>query len=254
MSRNYQGARPERLLALDIETVPDRERLPPAWKDKFPKPIHHRIACISFVEAEIEIDQEGCERTTVTSCRSGGEVGWSEPEILRAFWSFFARRPTRIVGWNTRSFDMPVILQRSLVHAIPATAWFRSGSRYDGYGYRYSDTWHADLMDTMSDYGACQKLSLDEAASAIGLPGKIGGHGSEVEAMVQAGEVEQVRRYCECDTLNLYGLYVRHGVLTGRMTRDGHDAAVDDLAGYLDREQSARPHMGEFRDGWRVVT
>lgn len=89
--RHLVGARPERLLALDIETVPDRERLPPEWKDKFAKPIFHEIACISFVEADIAIDEEGCERTTNVSCRSGGEVGWTEPEILRAFWSFFAR-------------------------------------------------------------------------------------------------------------------------------------------------------------------
>ncbi len=251
--RHHQAARPERLLALDLETVPDRDRLPSEWGQKFPKPIHHRIVCVSFVEAEITLDGDGCERATIKTCRSGGELDWDERRLLEEFWRYFARHPTRIVGWNTRGFDVPVLLQRSLVHGVSAVAWFRSGSRFDGYGYRYSDMWHADIMDVMSDYGACAKLSLDEAASAIGLPGKIGGHGAEVEAMMVAGEIEQIRRYCECDGLNTYGLYLRHGLLTGRMTRAGHDAAVADLAEYLDRERAAHPHFGEFLNGWKSV-
>jgi DNA polymerase elongation subunit (family B) len=248
-----QAFRPERLLALDIETVPDRERLPSDWGTKFPKPIHHAIACISFVEAEIAIDPDGCERTTVTACRSGGEADWDEKRLLQQFWRFFAGTPTRIVGWNTRGFDVPVLLQRSLVHGISAEAWFRSGSRFDGYSYRYADTWHADLMDVLSDYGACARLTLDEAAAALGFAGKIGGHGSEVEAMMAAGNIEIIRRYCECDALNTYCLYLRHGLLTGRMRRADHDAALDDLVGYLDRERGGRPHFGEFLTGWKSV-
>lgn len=46
---------PERLICLDIETVPDRARLPPSQEGKFPKPVFHRIACISYVEAAIAV-------------------------------------------------------------------------------------------------------------------------------------------------------------------------------------------------------
>jgi 3'-5' exonuclease len=45
----------DRVICLDIETVPDRTLIP-EWNDgKFPpKPIWHRIVAISFVEARIE--------------------------------------------------------------------------------------------------------------------------------------------------------------------------------------------------------
>jgi hypothetical protein len=33
-------------------------------------------------------------------------------------------------------------------------------------------------------------MSLNDVALAIGLPGEIGGHGSEVEVMVQRGEID----------------------------------------------------------------
>ena len=61
-------------------------------------------------------------------------------------------------------------------------------------------------------------MSLDDVALAIGLPGKIGGHGSEVEAMVQRGEIYNVRAaYCEGDRLDLFVLYVRWALLSGRI-------------------------------------
>jgi hypothetical protein len=43
----------DRLLCLDIETVPDRTLMPLEYND-FPKPIWHRVVAISFVEARIE--------------------------------------------------------------------------------------------------------------------------------------------------------------------------------------------------------
>ncbi len=254
MHPHHLGRRPDRLLVLDIETTPDRERLPADHGSRFPKPIYHRIACLSFVEATITIDADGGERYALTSCRSGGEADWDERRILAAFWSFFARRPTRVCGWNSRAFDMPVILQRSMLHGLAAAPWFRAGPRLEGYGYRYSDAWHCDLMDVIADHGACAKLGLDEAAAACGLPGKMVSHGSEVETLVAAGRIAEVRAYCEVDTLNTYGLYLRHALLTGRTSQQGHAEAVASLVSYLDRERGGRPHLGAFQDRWSEAT
>lgn len=249
----YATSRPERLVVLDTETTPDRERIPASQAAKFPKTLYHRISCISFVEAEITLDPDGGERYAITACRSGGEADWDERRLLEQFWRYFAQRPTRASGWNTRGFDIPVILQRSLLHRVPATPWFGGGSSRDGYRHRFSDTWHADLMDLLADHGACAKLSLDEAAAACGFPGKMVAHGSEIEALVAAGRIDEVRHYCEIDTLNTYGLYLRYALLTGRTTRAGHDAAIHDFAGYLDRERAPRPHLGLFLDRWRKI-
>lgn len=240
-----------RIVCLDIETAPDRDRMPAAWGAKFPKPLWHRVVAISVVEAQIVADRDGGERYAVTGCRSGGATDWDEARLLRAFWGYFAREPSRVVTWNGRAFDMPVLLQRTMVHGLTARGWHGSGGRREGYTNRFSDGWHCDLMDALSTYGACARLSLDEAARALDLPGKIGGHGGDVEAMTLAGEVERVRAYCEGDVLNLFGLYCRYALLTGLQTPAGHAASLDGLSAYLAGERASRPHLGAFLDAWR---
>src|SRR5215831_15640186 len=47
-----------------------------------------------------------------------------------------------------------------------------------------------DILDALSQFLECAQAS-----------GKINGSGAEVEAMFEAGEVERIAAYCECDVL-----------------------------------------------------
>lgn len=115
------GVPPTALLALDIETVPDAGLIPPDWpSDRFPKCAWHRIVAVSFVTADIARDRDGTETYSVTACRSGGEAGWDERRLLKAFWRFFEAGSYRVVTWNGRAFDMPVLLARSMMHGVEA--------------------------------------------------------------------------------------------------------------------------------------
>ncbi|MBY0144215.1 3'-5' exonuclease, partial [Methylorubrum populi] len=207
---------------------------------------------VSFVEAAIARDAAtGTEAYRVRSCRSGGEPGWDEERLLRAFWKFFAAGRYRVVTWNGRSFDLPTLLLRSMMHGIAVPSWYRRGTKWDGYGHRYAVDWHADLMEAMAEFGACARLTLEEAAGLLALPGKMGEHGSEVAALIARGEIGRVRAYCETDCLNLFVVYLRWAHLTGRTSSEAHDAAVDGLIRYLGAERAGRPHLGGFVDAWR---
>jgi len=244
----------DRLMCLDIETVPDRSLMPADWPEgKFPaKPLWHRVVAISFVEARIEPERDtGVERYAVTACRPVGEAGWVERDLLEAFWASFARSPARVVSWAGRQFDIPVLLVRSLVHAVPAPVWYRSGTKWENYTQRFGG-YHTDLMEQLADHGACARMGLDEVARALGLPGKVGGYGSQVEEMAGRGELDRVRAYCEADCLNLFGLYCRFALLTGRVDRAGHEASLGSLTAYLDGQRAARPILGEFLDRWQA--
>lgn len=252
--RTYDVDTPDRLLVVDIETYPDPTALPPDWPaGRFPPLPAHRVACVSFVEADIEVDPgTGLETFLVTDVRSGGEPGWDEERLVRGFWRFFGEGRHRVVTWNGRSFDMPVLHLRALAYGIPAAAWFRRGTTWEGYTKRYAEDWHADLMECVSGHGAASRSSLDAVAAAMGLPGKAGEHGSDVARHVADGDLARVRRYCETDVLNLLGVYVRWALVTGRSDAAGHDRAMDRMRGYLKDGREQRPHLGEFLDRWVV--
>lgn len=241
------------LLCLDIETVPDQTALAPSFPaDRFPPPHAHQVVAISFVEARISRSGSG-ENYDVTSVRSGGELDYDEERLLRGFWARFGKIMPRVVTWNGRGFDLPVLRTRCLRYGIPAAAWFTAGDRWEGYTQRYKPDWHCDLMEAISDFGAAPRMALEDACRLIGLPGKAAfGHGSEVASMMAAGELAAVRDYCETDCLNLYLAYLRWALLTGRTDPAGHNRAADGLAALLAAERQTRPHLGRFLDLWRA--
>lgn len=128
----------EHLLCLDIETVPDRDLIPADWPEGefVRKPVWHRVVAISFVEARIERTGEGSEAYVVECCRSGGEAGWDERRLLQAYWRHFASRRARIVTWNGKGFDLPVLRLRVMMHGIPAEGWFTRGTKWESYTQR----------------------------------------------------------------------------------------------------------------------
>ena len=241
---------PSEIISFDIETIPDKGALPEEWSEgKFPKPIQHQIVAISFVRASI-IRANGAERFEIKECRSGGVRDASEKDLLEGFWALVRKANPRLISWNGRSFDIPVLLQRSLIHGVSAARWYESENRYSGYRYRYDTDWHCDLMDVLSDFGASARLTLEETARAVGIPGKIGGHGSEVLAMYEAGDIDQIRAYCEVDTMIVFCLYVRWAFSSGLLRADGHNESMDSTIKYLSNERARSPHFGQFLDEW----
>src|SRR4051812_28704151 len=151
----------DHLACLDVETVPDRDLIPD-WGDKFPpKPIWHRVVAVSMVEAAIHRRPDGSERYVVQCCRSGGQSGWEEERLLKGFWeSYFSSLKPRLVTWNGKAFDMPVLRARSMIYGITAGTWYLQGSRWDNYTQRFAPDWHCDLMEQLSDYRACTNMGL----------------------------------------------------------------------------------------------
>ena len=239
----------KQLVCLDIETVPDRDLIPD-WGDKFRQSPYGTALLRSLLF-----------RQRLRGSRTGPSTTWSnavapedrrrpERQILSKFWDYFSGLDARVVTWNGKAFDLPVLRVRSMMYGISAGPWFTRGSRWENYTQRYAPDWHCDLMEQLSDYRSCGSMSLSDIAQAVGLPGKIGGHGSEVESMMKGGRVEEVRAYCDWTVTNLFALYVRWALLTGRTDLAGHDASLQSLVSCLAREREERPHFGEFLDRW----
>lgn len=238
----------KKILVLDIETIPDLEVLPPNYPtEQFPFSIGHRVVTISLLLAEPH--PQGYR---ISFCGSLGDVTDTEPNLIRRFWEGFERQEPRVVSWNGRGFDIPVLKQRAIKHGISAASWYRSArSRWEAYGQRYSPEWHCDLMDQFTDYGATRPIGLDIAARALDLPGKLVGHGSQVADMYAVGDLRTIRAYCECDVLNLYGIYIKWAFSVGWMSKETMDGSEHELVEYLNRSRQNSPHFAEFLQAWK---
>ena len=137
--------------------------------------------------------------------------------MLGDFAEFMASRQPHLVTWNGRGFDLPVLTLRSLRHGLSWPWYYQERD----YRYRYSEQGHLDLCDFLSDHGAARMTSLDGAARLIGLPGKDGVDGSQVEGLFHAGQIEALRRYCLHDVTQTAFLFLRYRLLVGQLDRAG---------------------------------
>jgi predicted PolB exonuclease-like 3'-5' exonuclease len=114
---------------------------------------------------------------------------------------------------------------RSLRYGVAAPWYYRKRD----YRYRYSTEGHLDLCDVFSDHGATRMTSLHGAARLIGLPGKDGVDGSQVEAMYRTGQIDALRGYCLSDVAQTAFLFLRYRLLSGLLDRAAYTVAATHL-------------------------
>ena len=261
------------LFVFDIETVPDTNAVPNLTgfiepdvvarrveleryhleitdgRNAFPRQLFHRVVAISFLEAEIEY--AGAQETYyLKELRSGGEAGFDEAQLLQGFFQYFEQLKPRLVTFNGRTFDLPVIKYRAMAHGIAAPWLYGAGDKWNSYKSRYAMNWHCDLLDLFRDYGASSAVKLSEVCAVMGFPGKFGADGSEVTEMIDTGDIQGVRDYCETDVLSTYLVYLRTMQHRGTLTRDGYNRAVADVITMIEQAGDHRGHLASFMVAW----
>jgi predicted PolB exonuclease-like 3'-5' exonuclease len=208
-------------LVLDIETIPDPDLYsPPEPAAGVERPFPPLYACRPIVVGVMWLDEQlACKR-----------IGWfgegkDEAGMMADFAEFMNKWRPHLVTWNGRSFDLPVLALRGLRHGLNFNWYYRG----EGYRYRFSEEGHLDLGDVLSDHGAARMTSLDGAARLIGLPGKVGVDGSQVEGLYHAGQLEALRNYCLSDVAQTAFLFLRYRLVAGLVERDVYRSAAAGL-------------------------
>jgi predicted PolB exonuclease-like 3'-5' exonuclease len=216
-------------LVLDIETIPDTQRWKAPDQDPpaFPPTWAHRVVVIGYLllDHSYRLERFGVVQAT------GATADARERTLLDEFSRFVGRARPTLVTYNGRSFDLPVIALRALCHGVPLGWYYRDRN----VRARYSEDGHLDLCDWLADHGATRSGSLDAVARLIGLPGKLGVDGSQVEGLYQAGQLDAIERYCLGDVAQTAMLLLRFRLLQGVLAPDRYRAAsaalLDALAG-----------------------
>jgi len=260
----------QNLFVFDIETIPDLKAaknlldLPNASKDElrqgltkyhldltdqknaFLRQPFHEIIAISFLEAEIIRDFNGTELYRIIDIRSGGDLIANEADLVKGFFAHLKKNFSRLVSFNGKHFDLPVLKYAAMKHEVEAGWLHKSGDKWNNYNQRYSLDWHCDLAEAFSDFGASAKVKMNELCAAFGLPGKIGVDGSMVMNFYDQGRLQEIRDYCETDVLNTFLLYLVYQHHNGSMTKDSFVKCKKGLEEFLEEKSKQKPHFGEF--------
>ncbi|HUX73166.1 MAG TPA: 3'-5' exonuclease [Steroidobacteraceae bacterium] len=181
-----------------------------------------------------------------------GEESSSEKDLIERFFDGLEKFTPDLVSWNGTGFDLPVLHYRSLLHGVRAARYWELGDNDQSFRYRnYLSRFHwrhMDLMDILSGFQGRGRVSLNDAAILLGLPGKIGMQGKDVWQAYLRGELARIRAYCETDVLNTYLIYLRFELLRGNLSAAEHDAELARARQLLDDSSAA--HLLEFAAAW----
>ena len=226
------------VLVFDLETVPDVQAFAaaegleghPDWSvrkqmgEKVARQVFQRIVCIGSLLAMRSAD--GVWRPTSLEAAHAGSA--SERELIQDFADRLLPLKPRLVTFNGHTFDLPVLRYRAMMHSVAAPAL--AARRYFD---RAGDDM-VDLCDLLSAQERHARVSLNELARVLGLPGKPSGvDGGKVEAMVQEGRFAEVADYCKSDVLNTFRAWLRYELFSGRVNEPQFAASESALAAFL---------------------
>lgn len=170
--------------------------------------------------------------------------GADEKEMIKNFLNFINKHNPKLVSFNGRSFDMPLLMLRAMQYNLTCSAYFEQENRelnktkWDNYRARFSDRFHIDVMDHLCEFGAVRGLKLDHVCSMVGLPGKYDVSGDQVMELFYTGKIEKIKEYCESDVLNTYWLFLKYELLKGNIIIEDYQRALVTMQENLKHEKS----------------
>lgn len=175
--------------------------------------MYHKAIAISAVIAD---DYGNFDRVNTID-------GDTEEELIKKFLSFIDTKNPKLVSFNGRGFDIPMLMLRAMKYNLSCGAFFETSSsqfnktKWENYRYRYNENFHIDLMDSISEFGVVRGLNLNAICNMIDIPGKFDVHGDQVLELYYGGDIAKIREYCESDVLNTYWLYIKYELLKGNL-------------------------------------
>lgn len=242
------------VLIFDTETTPDRalakdgELVGARGEAIFPKTPLHEVRAIAYA---LFVWENGVP--VFKRAQAAGRAESSERELLSGFWSYVEKTKPQLVSWNGRSFDIPVLISRAMRNRVSARGHWHEQSKFERYRYKYAESQHLDLCESITDFGK-DKFSLDLAARMVGAPGKLDTQGSQVEEMIREGRIEDVRVYCVVDCLNLAAVYLRWCSIQGLITFEQEDAAKESICSWIKTQPESMAELKRFGSLWAGST
>jgi predicted PolB exonuclease-like 3'-5' exonuclease len=171
-------------------------------------------------------------------------------KIVEAFWAGVAsykekyKERVKLVTFNGRSFDLPLLELAAYRYGCQARDYFLSSRNRFGGG-------HIDVMDWLTNFGAIRMAGgLDLLSKLLGLPGKMDVSGDQVYALHRDGKAQAINDYCMFDTLDTYFVFLRTRVMTGELTLEQEHILVRRAKAWLEGKAAELPALGQYLANW----
>ena len=162
------------------------------------------------------------------------------------------RRKPQLVGYNSAQADVPIIVQRAIVHGLPGAGFSeRPAKPWEGVDYfdARNSEYNVDLADAMGQYR--DRPSLHQAATLSGIPGKIDVSGDSVAEMWLTGKLDEIVAYNEFDAFTTHLLWARVAHFSGLLNTDQYQAEQELVRSLLQSEiENGKIHLQKFVTEW----
>jgi len=250
-------------LVQDIETIPeseiagdwtpsesDKERYPD--KDPFPPIWAHKVVCIGMLALDEDL------KPVKGGCAAGGAAGgkgeraaierWNEA-VSGKMWK--QEHALRMVDYNGRGFDVPVLQTRAYRYGIQMPWYFGllpdNKGGVSSWSKEYRDRYggrHIDVQDLWTNKGAFRYPHLENLAKLMGLPGKVGIDGSKVHQAYKDGQHKEIDTYCMQDVFQTAFIFQRIRYLSARLDLDEYRAAAGALIDFIAEQTEHTEFLG----------
>ncbi|NIP31886.1 MAG: hypothetical protein GTO02_20550 [Candidatus Dadabacteria bacterium] len=181
----------------------------------------------------------------------------SEEYILKTFLDTVGKHKPQLVGYNSVSADLRILIQRGVAKAIPSPLFAKRPEKpWEGVDY-FSDhsEWNIDLMRILGGWGKSTP-SLHEMAVVGGIPGKMDVAGQEVAPYWLDGRLDEIVAYNECDALTTYLLWLRVAHFAGYFNEKEYEHEQTLVKQLINEElkKPKREHLEKYLTEWERLS
>ena len=177
-----------------------------------------------------------------------------EAAILRGMHRSLSEHRPQLVGYNSARSDLPIIINRSVVHGLDSRGWAKRPDKpWEGADYLSTHgDYHIDLGPLLG-WGQ-QMPTLHEIATTSGIPGKIDVSGASVAHMWLKGQLREIVQYNEFDAFTTYLLWVRVAHFSSLLSSSAYEQELVLVEQLLESEiDKGKTHLQAYLDKWRAI-
>lgn len=208
-----------------------------------------RVVAVSAVVREQQNNGEITLRLTTLPRQSDRLM--DEGELIATFLGYVGQHHPQLVGFNSQTADLPILLQRGLVAGVSAAEFCRRADKGWGSDYfsRHGDA-HIDLKNVLSGWGIATP-TLHELAAAMGIPGQVGAQPHDVVNWWVDGDLQSIVQQSQFDALSTYLVWLRTARFAGFFTKEQYLEEESRVRGTVgDRIAQDDHHLTQYLNRW----